>query len=838
MSPQPLLYTFGNHAHWCGHEWTRGEDQFAASVRDMLFLARELQLRGNLDCDAAGLERLAAERPEVLDDLRAAVQEGAIELVGTTYGQPIGLFHGGESNVRQHVRGTRTARRLLGVWPRARWSEELDFFPQLPQLLAGVGVRCASLSYQWTRNSPELPEETAPIVLWEGLDGTRLPTLPRTEFALQQWLEELGAQLATRLSRASAPLVLLQWLELQPQAAGLCSASELIEPLRALLTDPRFESRSATLSELVELVRAASAELPVRSYTLDDAWHGTTTAKNGDYVLRYSRTAEEQLLAAESLCALAGLFGRPYAGLRVYPHWELDDAWRDLLAGQHHEVHSGEGECGAYGERLFERAIATGGEVFARTLEYLGKRVEGPEGGTIVYNTLGWTRDIAHDHGVVRGVPAFGYRVVDPYDEIEEAPLGRIEMREEESELVLARGAFEVRIDRSSGLVTQLHSRDWPDGILAPGRPLGALEMRRERAAERFATVNLSGSADGQEFAEHVFLREGRGGSRIRVTYSLSMVHDALWIRLQGENVAQPDPGLMSALGLAFAPRFAPARLVHDHPYGVSEVRAERDRLRKYPTGDPLGSPQVFEDVARPFTAHSFVDLLDEGDLGRGLLVVHDGAQQFLRDSRGVRALLHSSDLWDGEHYDNVFDAEFWLFPHGALAAVDRPRLAMECNLGSPRFESFTAVLGGGDLPKSLGALAVESTHVLCTALHRESQRAAGGLEGAFAAECADPFVVRLVEYEGRAGEALLRLPGPIARAAKTDLLGRVLEPLAARPCAAPHGPRQLPWSVLRVPMRPHEIATVQVDLEFGREAPLDMSAQRRSWSAARRPRR
>ncbi|MBM3990692.1 MAG: hypothetical protein FJ298_06750 [Planctomycetes bacterium] len=838
MSPQPLLYTFGNHAHWCGHEWTRGLDQFAASVRDMLSLSSELRIRGNFDCDAAGIERLAADRPEVLSDLRAAVQTGAIELVGTTYGQPIGLFHGGESNVRQHVLGMRAVRRLLGVWPRARWSEELDCFPQLPQILALVGVRCASLSYQWTRNSPELPEEAAPIVWWEGLDGTRLPTLPRTEFALSQWLEELGPQLATRLSRASAPLVLRQWLELQPQTGGLCTARELIEPLRALLGDPRFESRSATVSELVEHVRALHTEMPLRHYTLDDAWHGTTTAKNGDYVLRYSRTAEEQLLAAESLCSLAGLFGRPYAGLRVYPHWELEDAWRDLLAGQHHEVHSGEGECGAYGERLFERAIATGGEVFARTLEYLGKRVEGPEGGTIVFNTLGWTRDIAHDHGVVRLVPAFGYRVVDPYDEIEEAPLGRIELREEEHALVLARGAFEVRIDRASGLVTQLHSRDWPEGILAPARPLGALEMRRERALERFATVNLSSAADGQEFAEYVFLREGRGGSAIRVTYSLSMVHDALWIRLQGENVAQPDPGLMSALGLAFAPRFAPARLLHDHPYGVSEVRAERDRVRKYPTGDPLGSPQTFEDVSRPFTAHSFVDLLDEGELGRGLLVVHDGAQQFLRDARGVRALLVSNDPWDGEHYDNVFDAEFWLFPHGALAPVDRPRLAMECNLGSPRFESSAAVLGGGDLPKSLGALAVESTHVLCTALYRESLRAADGLDDSFARDCADPFVVRLVEYEGRAGEALLRLPGPIARAAKTDLLGRVLEPLAARPCAAPHGPRQLPWSVVRVPMRPHEIATLHVDLEFGRETPLDLSAQRRTWSAARGRRR
>jgi hypothetical protein len=162
----------------------------------------------------------------------------------------------------------------------------------------------------------------------------------------------------------------------------------------------------------------------------------------------------------------------------------------------------------------------------------------------------------------------------------------------------------------------------------------------------------------------------------------------------------------------------------------------------------------------------------------------------------------------------------------------------MECNLGSPRFESFAAVAGGGDLPKTLGALEVESTHVLCTALHRESQRAAHGLEGAFSAECADPFVLRLVEFEGREGEALLKLPGPIARAAKTDLLGRVLAPLAAKPCAAPHGPPQLPWSVLRVPMRPHEIATVQVDLEFGREAPLDLAAQRRSWAAARRPRR
>jgi alpha-mannosidase len=835
MSRKPLLYTFGNHVHFAGHQWMRGEEVVAASIRDMLALADGLKLRGNLDCDAAGLERLAFEWPEVFAELREAVQAGRIELVSTSYGQPCGLFHGGESNVRQRVAGAHVARRLLGVWPRAHWSAELDFFPQLPQILAGIGVESASLSYQWSRNTPELPEEPSAIVLWEGLDGTRLLALPNNELSLQQWNEEFQSVLTRRLAREAQLVAVRQWFELQPLSSGLCSSESMGATLAKFLSDERYELRACTLSEMTAQLREAAKELPVVRYTLDEAWHGTTAAKNGDYVTRYSRTAEEQVLAAERVASLAGLFGPPYAGLRVYPHWELDECWRDLLTAQHHEVHSGEGECGAYGERLFERAIATGGEIFARTLEHIGRRVAAPEGSTILFNTLGWTRDIAHDNGVAKAVPPYGYAVIDPYDELEEPPLGRISMHEDERELVLSRGSFEVRIDRESGLVRQVHSRDWPDGVFAAGKPFGGLEMRRNRALERFSTVNVSSAPDGQEFAEFVFLREGRGGSRVRITYSMSMVHDSLWVRLQGENIAQPDPGLNNALALTIAPRFAPHRVFHDHPYGTSEVRAEGVRVRKYPTGDPYGSPQVFEEIRGPFTSSSFVDLIEEGERGRGLLVIHDGCQQFQREARGVRALLHASDPWDGAHYDNVFDAELWLVPHGGLRPSERVRLATECNLGSPRFDPFATAGGGGELPKSLGALSLESEHVLCTALYRESQRAAAGLDEAFAAEVADSFVIRLVEYDGRAGEALLKLPGPIARAAKTDLLGRILEPLHARSTSAPFGPAELPWSALRVPLRPHEIATVRVDLEFGREVPIDLRAQRASWVAARR---
>jgi alpha-mannosidase len=836
MSRRPLYYTFGVHTHWFGPPWAAGAGALVSSVESLLEWVSTTGLRGNLEIDALGLERLVGERPAVFAALVRAVASGQVELVGGTWGQPCGVLHGGESNVRQRVYGARAQRRLVGVWPRSFWTEELDFFPQLPQLLKSCGFTSAGLAPQWTRNTPELPEETHALVLWEALDGTRLPTVPWNAFALSQWPDELARALKPKALAEGDALAVRQWLE------GVVSSETLgsfdAPAAHALLAaDKRFELRPCTMSELVTALRELHPDAPARRYSLDDVWHGVSVSKNGDYIPRYSRTAEEQLLAAESVSALACLFGQPYASPEPYPHQELEEAWRDLLTAQHHELHSGEGDNGATGERLFERAIATSGEVFARTLEHLGRRVDALEGSTIIFNPLGWTRDVVHDHGVVRSVPAFGYRVVDPYDEIEEPRLGRIEMREDDAELTLARGNFEVRIERATGLVSQIFSRDWPDGILGAGKPLGGLEMRRNRALERFETVNESSTENSGEFAEFVFLREGRAGSRIRVTYSMSMLHDALWIRLQGENVARPDPGLASALGLAIRPGFKPMKLLHDHPYGTGEVEAERNRSRKYPAGDSWTSAQVFEDVVRPFSASSFVDLLESDAAGRGLLVVHDGCQQFQRDAHGVRALLHSYDLWDEDHYDNVFDAELWLAPHGTLSPTERMRLAMENNLGSPRFESFASALGGGDLPHTLGALEIDASNVLCTAFYRDRSAAAALLENSFAAGALDPHVIRLVEFDGKPAEVTLRLPGPIASAARTDLLGGVLERLTPRAASAPFGPAQLPWSALRFSLRPHEIATIQVDLEFGRHQPLDPAKARLAWAAASRRR-
>ncbi len=817
----PLHYSFAYHAHWVGEQALHVDDAFAQSIRALLCWQDASGARGALSCDAAGLEHLATRAPELLVALRQAIADGRLEWVGSSYAQPCGLLHGPESNIRQLQLGLSVSQRLLGARPRLSWESSYTFQPQAPQLLASAGFDAAGLFYAWSARSPHTPLESAPVLGWIGLDGGELAALAHTACCVQGGLDELRTALAGAQTASSAS-VILQWLDASAfDEGGARAHGELV---RAALSEAGVHA-SALASDLVRQLALDPARRPRRRIELDETFTGLVLGKNGDYMPRFSRSAEEQVLAAEGLSALASMFGKPYASGGVYPAWELDEAWRELCTGQHHIVHEREGACGAVGERAFERAIAISSEVFQRTLEHLGRRVDGVEGTSIVYNPLGWTRDVQLESGVVRSVPAFGYKVVDPYDGLEEPRLGRIQMDVGEQELILRRGAFAAHIDRKRGVVTQIFSRDFPQGVLHKSRPLGQLEMRRNRSLERFETVHLSSeSSENAEFAEFAFLREGRGGSRIRVVYSLSTLHDALWVRFQGESLARPDAGVAAALTAPVSAAFRPARIVRDAPYGVCDAHPERDFVLRQPRDDDGDSARL-ERSPRPFTAHSFVDLLTEETAGPGLLVVHDGSQGWSRDAHGVRVVLNARDAWDGDHFDNVFDAELWLVPHAALTNSERVRLSMECNLGSPRFESSAAVLGGGDLPPTLGAASLDAPGVLMTALRRQADIDTLSPEAPAWSDVHAPFVLRLVEFDGKACEAIVRLPGPIARAAKTDLRGGLLTPLSPRATAPPFGPSQLPWSALVVPMRPYEIATVMVELEFGRPAPAGRDA-------------
>ena len=549
MSQQrlPLYYTFGNHMHWVDMQWLWGYHVLPGSVRDMLRFCAETGARGNVNFDGIGYEKMAVEAPDALGELRDAIAAGQIEVVGASYGQPYGLFHGGESNVRQRIYGVRAVLRVLKTRPRTFWEEEFDFFPQLPQMLAGVGFQYASLYFQWTWHTPEVPWEKIPAIWWEGQDGTRILTASRNKLNLHQWPEDFAALLASSTPREMPVPGIVQWLELMPSPDWMCRAEVMLPQLRALMDNPAFEVRFATLSEYLDAARPVAEP---RRYTMADVFHGMSLGKNGDLFRRLSRSTEQAALSAESLSALLGLFGRPYAQWDVYPTWELEEAWRELLSAQHHDNDECEGLCGHVGLRSYERSLAITGHILERSLRLLAQRASGPPGRVVVYNPLGWSRSACVSHPVtgaarvVADLPPMGYSVVDDFDALPAAQ--PVQVEEDGPHVSLRRGALAVTVDRARGLIVQIQDSHFPEGALSPACPLCQLEMTRGEKVETFSEAAVDVVADEASGQPALLIRRAtEEGAEISIFVRLAAELEAIDVSYRGEHLPRTTRACM-----------------------------------------------------------------------------------------------------------------------------------------------------------------------------------------------------------------------------------------------------------------------------------------------------
>lgn len=827
MDRIPLAYTFGNHMHWVDMEWLWGYHVLPGSVRDMIHLCREAGVKGCVNFDGIGYEKLAVENPEAFQELREAIRSGLIEVVGASYGQPYGLFHGGESNIRQRVYGVRTCMRLFGVRPRTFWEEEFDFFPQLPQILAGCGFTGASLYFQWTWHTPEIPREQVPVILWEGLDGTRLPTATRNRLNLHQWPEDMDILLkelveeiesakrtAKALHRAEGegmidrddvedtaitiaegpkPLI-LQWLELMPSPDWMCRSEVILPKLRELLDDPRFEIERLTLGEYLAK-NAAGA--PVRRYSMDEVWHGMTLGKNGERMRSKSRDLESQLVFLESQSATMSLFGRPYRQWDIYPTWEIEEAWRYLLMAQHHDNDECEGLCGRVGVTHYE----AGGQI-ARQLQL---RQQGHWSGEQHLKPVAWQ---SHLHG--------------------DGPFGWKPQVDENLRMPLVdAGKLSPRNDRSNELDCSI---EFAQARIRALLPDGASELQLELLAWPEQGKVSVGTFSGVE------------------GFDAECVHFLL-------PFDRPEPGLNNSVQLRMG-LDRPFRIITDQAYSILEVHPSRTWPKKYPTGDWMTSSQWFESVERPFTSYSFVDLVDEN--GSGVLILHNVMQQWFRDDDGVRCIISAHDPWDEEYYVPGMSSIAFV-PHGPITNADRWRVSNHCRL---------KLLPEANLPlPSFSPVKVTCPNVAATAFYREIEEFSGrGLESYAGRGMGYPFILRLVEFDGIAGKVEVTLPGPIAKAIKTNLMGEVPPPCGEEvrasteregvggegsvygelkvkpgdPNALVATPEELaPFGIIPetiiVPMRPYEIATIYLDLVPGRKVARDLDAKREVWATVHR---
>ncbi len=797
---KPLRVVLGVHAHWTGSQWAAVENVLERA----LDVALECEARHGatcaLDFDARGLEELAARSPSVLGRLRSAIGERRVELTGASYAQPSASLHGGESNLRQRVLGARALRRLLNCSVRAIWEGGPCVHPQLPQIIGAMGGEALGLVPASEEFSAVPPTESRARLTWNGPDGTRLSTFSASALSMAFDRGVFDAELQAALA-GDEPAVLLAWVPLDGRAA------EFWRRLDALRADPRVEYVPLAFSALAG-DRSAEPRDGTVTYASDAFFHGDAPAKNGDILLRSVAWCEEQLLAAESTQALLGRLPGADHALAAWPAWELEESWRELCVAQHHSISSREERLAPVAECSIERSLALAQEVHERALFHLGRNVQGLEGGHLVLNPLGWTRDVLHDSGVARAVPAFGYRVVDPYA-LDTTPLGRVRVRENDDRIALVRGRLRVEIDRRRGVIEQISTREFPEGLLGQEGPLLDLSLVRGGREERFSEVEVTRASTEEEETDEVTIRRvARGGATLTIQVAIEPLFDAVWVRFQAEQLPEPDAGAGAGLRFALRPRLgADARLRVDHPYGVGAIEAHATRERRASVQTTV-SPAA-DVLARSFSALRFVDI-SAADGKRGMLYVHDGSPSFTRVDGGVEHLLSSADPLEPGAFDGSLMADVWIVPHAGMDDAARVRLAAECTLGNPRFLQSTEIRGGGSLPESMGALDIKPAHVLATAFWREPPAAREHLNRPLGTPSETVFALRLVEFAGQAARVTVRVAGALRRAARTDPLGEVLQMLDVAPCSAVFGPADQAWSEITLDLRAAEIATLQ----------------------------
>ncbi|MEI8281945.1 MAG: hypothetical protein WCG75_06040, partial [Armatimonadota bacterium] len=654
--PIPLAYTFGNHMHWVDMQWLWGYDVLPGSIDDMLAYCRATGVKGNINFDGIGYEKLASESPEHLAKLRDAIAEGTIEVVGGSYGQPYGLFHGGESNVRQRVYGVRTAMRVLGCRPCTFWEEEFDAYPQLPQMLAGCGFTGASLYFQWTWHTPEVPMEEAPVVLWEGIDGTRIPTATRNRMNLHQWPEDFQILLDDLASNPPSgedgiPPLVLQWLELMPTQDWMCRSELMIPMLTKLNDDPRFEIIAVTLGEY--LAKWQGKDLPVRKYQMDDFWHGMTLGKNGDNHPRRSAELEHRILEAETASAILGLFGRPYEPWDVYPTWELEECWRNLLAAQHHDNHECEGLCGHVAEAQFAfiDTLLRRSNPVARIAKRLGIKDRSKD---LYFNRLGWKTS-------VKGLeaPAMGYCLGNTSEvELTWEIQGHI-ARFTSDDLSIVVDMEKLTVEEFTARGTATVTFPLRFECMIGGKPIKSSGTKQVKVPESPAIngVRLSLRLDQIPIYLILIANVELGSLDIGVHASDFLGADSI------------NPGYQGSISMVWDFDLNERTITADGPYSVSEIDQGSTGKRKYPEGDWMTSPQWFEDVQGAFTSRSFVNVAKPD--GSGILLTHSGNQQWFRTENGLNNVLLAIDPWDGGIRHHSSGSSFRIYFHDGLTNAE-----------------------------------------------------------------------------------------------------------------------------------------------------------------------
>ncbi|HEX2910506.1 MAG TPA: alpha-mannosidase [Chloroflexia bacterium] len=340
------------------------------------------------------------DQPELYERIRQKVAAGQWEAEGAMWVEADTNITGAESLARQFLFGQRFFKQEFGRTTRVLWLPDVfGYSAALPQLIKAAGADYfITTKISWNETN-RIPVDT---FWWQGLDGTRVLAY----FITAQ--NSPDENYYTYNAEMNPEVLDLTWKNYRHKELNrelfLCygwgdggggPTREMIEAAGQLAqpVSPDLPTASpggiAQFMERLEKRLADEPALPDWAGELYLEFHrGTYTSQSR--TKRANRLAERDLHNAEWLAETAhALAAQPY------PQAELNEAWRQVLTNQFHDVLPGSSIGPVYTDasEIYERVRETTGSVTARAQEALTGEVNALAGSLVAFNSLSWERE-------------------------------------------------------------------------------------------------------------------------------------------------------------------------------------------------------------------------------------------------------------------------------------------------------------------------------------------------------------------------------------------------------------------------------------------------------------
>jgi len=346
---------------------------------------------------AQAYEWMEEKYPALFREIQQRVKEGRWEVIGGMWVEPDLNMPDGESLVRQIFYGKRYFRDNFGVDIKIGWNpDSFGYNWQLPQIYKRSGIDYfVTQKLLWAHEFTTFPYR---LFWWQAPDGSRLLTYFPSDYANQ-----IDPQKMARDSAAygptmwkyeggtnSAPAGALDMMYLYGVGdhGGGPTRLDLDTALRWQKNDVVYPQLNfSTASQYFADLEKNKSELKIPTWDgeLYFQYHrGVQTTQSEEKKL--NRQSETRVLVAEKLGSIESLF------IHQYPEPQLDDAWKNVLFNQFHDILPGSGIHINYVDaaRRYDETQRITFEITRMTLNHIASLVKSDGVSVLVFNPLSW----------------------------------------------------------------------------------------------------------------------------------------------------------------------------------------------------------------------------------------------------------------------------------------------------------------------------------------------------------------------------------------------------------------------------------------------------------------